>query len=54
MSDPVLQCPHARYVDGMRVFCTLANDYCGNAYYKRCKGWWALTPRWPMCPLLKE
>ena len=54
MADPVLLCPHAMYAAGMRIFCTRANDYCGHAYFMRCKGWWALTPRWPACPLLAK
>ena len=55
MADPVLQCPNAKYISGMMIWCTKANDYCGHAFFKRCKGWWALSPAWPSCPLhLKE
>lgn len=49
-----LSCPQAEYRDGMRIFCRKANNWCGNAYFKRCKGWWALTERAARCPLRKE
>lgn len=49
-----LSCPKAEYRDGMRIFCRKANNWCGNAYFKRCKGWWALTDRAARCPLRKE
>lgn len=52
MADPTLQCPYAKYISGMMIWCSKANDYCGHAYFKRCKGWWALTPRWQTCQLL--
>lgn len=54
MPDPYLACPHAEYRACMMIWCKKANDYCGHAYFMRCKGWWALTPRWPACPLLSS
>lgn len=48
-----LSCPHAEYRDGMRVFCTRGGTYCGNQYFKACKGWWALTANAARCPLRK-
>lgn len=49
-----LECPHAEYRDGMKVYCRKVENWCGNAYFKTCKGWWALTPRAAQCPLRKE
>ena len=48
-----LDCPHAEYRDEMRIYCTVAADYCGNQYFKACRGWWALTDRARRCPLRK-
>ena len=49
-----LTCPYARYVGEMVIFCDKAKDYCGNAYFKSCKGWWALTKNADKCPLRKD
>lgn len=49
-----LECPHGEYRDGMRIFCKKADNYCGNQYFKRCKGWWALNDNARKCPLRKE
>lgn len=48
---PKLNCPHAKYVSGMRIWCTAAEGYCGNVYFKSCKGWWVLTANAARCPL---
>ena len=49
-----LECPHAEYRDGMRIFCTKSGEYCGNQFYKRCKGWWALNANAARCPLRRD
>lgn len=49
-----ISCPHGEYRAGMRIFCKKANTWCGNQYYKRCKGWWALNEHAENCPLRKE
>lgn len=49
-----LSCPHAVYKDGMRIFCTKVNNWCGNQYFKRCKGWWVLNDRVALCPVKKS
>lgn len=52
MNVPI-ECPHGEYRDGMRIFCKKADNYCGHQYFKRCKGWWALTNTAAACPLRK-
>lgn len=49
-----LSCPCASYRDDMRIVCGKTLSYCGHAYFKRCKGWWALTDKAARCPLRKE
>lgn len=49
-----LSCPHGEYRDGMKIWCRKVGGWCGNAYFKRCKGWWALTDQAARCPLRKE
>ena len=51
MREPRLTCPHAAYRSGMRIWCSRSEDYCGNVYWKACKGWWALTANADRCPL---
>lgn len=47
-----MPCPHARHEPGtMRVLCDKAAVYCGNQYYKSCKGWWVLNDNAARCPL---
>lgn len=46
-----LSCPHAVYKSGMRIWCTKAEGWCGNQYFKRCKGWWVLNERAAACPV---
>ena len=46
-----LNCPHAKYESGtMRILCSRAKGYCAHQYFKRCKGWWALTDTACRCP----
>ena len=49
-----LECPMAEYRAGMKIYCKKTNSFCGNAFYKRCKGWWALTEKAKRCPLRRE
>lgn len=49
-----LECPQAEYRAGMQIYCKARGDWCGNVYFKRCKGWWALTDSAARCPLRKE
>lgn len=49
-----LTCPHAKYREEMRIYCEKADTYCGNAFFKRCKGWWALNKNADRCPLREE
>lgn len=49
-----LNCPQAEYRSGMRIFCRKTGDLCGNQYFKRCKGWWALTEKADRCPIKRE
>ena len=53
MADPALACPYAEYTDGMKIHCKKACALCGHAFFKRCKGWWALSPQAEKCPLRK-
>ena len=49
-----LSCPFAFYTEGMRIRCSRNDKYCGHQYFKRCKGWYALSPQAARCPLRKE
>lgn len=49
-----LSCPHASYKTGMRIWCAKTGNWCGNQYFKACKGWWALTERAALCPIRKK
>lgn len=49
----ILTCPQAEY-RGNQIWCKKAGSWCGHAYFKRCKGWWVLTPQAASCPLRKE
>lgn len=53
MMDPKLTCPYAQYIQGMKIYCLKACDLCAHAFFKRCKGWWALSPQAENCPLRK-
>lgn len=48
-----LSCPHAEY-RGNQIYCKKAGSWCGHAFFKRCKGWWALSPQAEKCPYRKE
>lgn len=52
--DLELGCPCASYRSDMRIVCGKTLNYCGHAYFKRCKGWWALSANAERCPLRKE
>lgn len=49
-----LTCPQAEYREEMRIYCKKAGGICGHAFFKSCKGWWALTPMADRCPLRRE
>ena len=51
---PKLSCPRAEYRAGMMIYCKAAADYCGNARYMPCKGWWVLTDSAARCPLRRK
>lgn len=51
---PTLECPNAEYRAGMKIYCKKTDSFCGNAYYKRCKGWWVLTENAQHCPLRRD
>jgi len=38
-----IECPHGRYVAGMRIWCDKIDGLCPFQRYKDCKGWWILT-----------
>lgn len=38
-----LGCEHAKHDNRMRVMCLKTGMPCAFQFYKRCKGWWALT-----------
>ena len=49
-----IACPHGKYENGtMRIMCD-KGDYCGNVYFKRCKGVWVLNENAARCPLREE
>ena len=48
-----LDCPNGEYRDG-KIFCTKVNGWCGNQYFKRCKGWWVLNDRAKACPVRRD
>ena len=49
-----LSCPHGEYRERLRIYCKKTGDLCGNQYFKRCKGWWALTENAARCPIKRE
>ena len=46
-----INCPHGEYKDGMKIHCKITGRWCGNQYFKQCKGWWTLNDRAKDCPL---
>ena len=51
--DP-LTCPHAQRREETRIWCAKAGDWCGHVYFKRCKGWWVLSPQAERCPMRRD
>lgn len=49
-----IECPHGRYVAGMRIWCDKIDGLCPFQRYKDCKGWWILTDNAGKCPKRKE
>lgn len=49
-----IDCPHGQYRDKMRIYCTKIDGWCGNVYYKSCKGWWVLNEAASKCPIRKR
>ena len=49
-----IECPHGRYVAGMRIWCDKIGGLCPHQRYKDCKGWWILTDNAGKCPKRKE
>lgn len=47
---PTLECPHAKYVRGMRILCRRFDDLCAHQRYLQCKGWCVLTEQAKRCP----
>ena len=41
---PRLACQFARYVDGMRVYCDKVKGFCGNVFFKACRGKYEIFP----------
>lgn len=54
MTPPKLSCPFAEYKSGMVIHCKKQGDECGNVYFCRANGWWALNPMSDLCPLRRE
>lgn len=46
-----LSCPQAVYGDGMKIICTKTGRLCAHQFFKRCKGWWALSDQAERCPV---
>lgn len=46
-----IACPNGEYREGMKIYCTKTDNWCGNQYFKQCKGWWALTDNAQRCPV---
>ena len=53
MMKVTINCPNGRYIDGMKIWCDKAGNYCAFQYFKNCKGWWALTEKADGCLLRK-
>jgi hypothetical protein len=54
MSRPTLDCPHAYYVERMRINCRKTGGLCAYQHYRSCKGWWANTPAAAHCLAREE
>lgn len=51
---PRLNCPNARYGEGMVIQCAKADDLCAHQRYCMSKGWYVLTDQAGNCPARKE
>ena len=51
---PTLTCPFAKYISGMRIACTRADDLCAHQRYCMGKGWFVLTDQAGDCPVRKD
>lgn len=49
-----LECPYAKYVDGMIIHCTKVDKSCAFVHYKSCKGWYVLSPGAKDCKYRKD
>lgn len=49
-----LDCPRARYGEGMVIYCGRDNQPCAHQYFKACKGWYALSAGAASCPAREE
>lgn len=49
-----LGCPHAKYVEGLKINCDKTGDRCAHQFFRRCKGWWVLSETAKKCPLRRE
>ena len=49
-----IECPKARYGEGMVIYCDRDDQPCGHQYFKSCKGWFALTDGAKSCPMREE
>ena len=49
-----IDCPNGEYREEMRIYCRAMNGWCGNQYFRRCKGWWALTDNASKCPVRRR
>ena len=49
-----LNCPNARYGEGMVIQCAKADDLCAHQRYCMRKGWYVLTDMAGNCPARKD
>lgn len=49
-----LGCPLAKYDKSMKIICTKTGKLCAHQFFKRCKGWWALSEQAERCPVRKK
>ena len=46
-----IECPRARYGEGMVIYCDKDGQPCAHQYFKRCKGWYVLSDGAKQCPI---
>ena len=51
---PRLNCPNARYGEGMVIQCAKTDDLCAHQRYCMSKGWYVLTDQAGACPARKD